>query len=204
MASEKWKYPVDKERLIKILPINEIESVLGENPNISILFDDEVKSFKALDYNMSIATRAFNDNMESRLKKYYENFHDKNEFADLMKIRLPQILWKDNLGLERTIIGLHVSKLRKDELFINDIVLTRNEELDGIKNGIFDIVLDNLIKFAKEQDLKYISGHAANLKVYKIFVTKGFKADTRTQFRNLELWNKSKVNGQQVPFYMEI
>lgn len=203
MATEKWDKPLDYEKLLNILPIPKITEILGKDPRITILLDEDIKKIKPYNYNMSIMNRAYNDNMESRLKKYWE-YHENEVYADLMKINLPQIFFKDNLNLKHTIIGLHVSKLRKDELFINDVVLAKNEELDGLKNGIFDVVLDNLTKFAKEQNLKYISGHAVNQTVYKIFLQKGYKADVRTHLRNDKLYKQSTLTNAQIPFYKEI
>ena len=203
MATEKWDNPLDHEKLLNIMPTTTIAEILGKDPQITVLFDEDIKKIKPFNYNMSIMNRAYNDNMESRLKKYWK-YHRSEEYANLMKINLPQIFLKDNLNLKHIIIGLHVSKLRKDELFINDVVLAKNEELDGIKNGIFDIVLDNLTKFAKEQNLKYISGHAANVIVYKIFLQKGFKADVRTHLRNDKLYKQSTITDSQIPFYKEI
>ncbi|MEH7082953.1 hypothetical protein V7139_09495, partial [Neobacillus drentensis] len=85
-----------------------------------------------------------------------------------------------------------------------DVVLAKNENLDGIQNGIFDIVLKNLETFAQKQGLKYISGHAVNNKVFEIFYKKGFLPDKRKYNRNDKLWEQSQVNGFQVPFFKKI
>ncbi|WP_066314546.1 hypothetical protein [Bacillus sp. FJAT-29814] len=202
MATETWNAPLNN--LESILPIKEIKDVLGKDPNIKIYFDNEVRKMNPTNYNMSISTRAYNDNMDSRLNRYFKKYSDSFEYKDLMKINLPQILWKDTLGLEHTIIGLHISKLNKEELFINDVVLAKNEKLDGLKNGIFEIVLNNLEDFAKNQGLKYISGHATNNIVFNIFNSKGFLPDKRKYNRNDKLWAQSQLNGFQVPFFKEI
>lgn len=203
MATERWDNPLNHESLLNIIPTAKITEVLGEDPKITVLFDDDAKKSNPINYNMAIMNRAYNDNMESRLKRFWE-FHESEEYANLMKINLPQIFLKDNLNLERTIIGLHVSKLRKDEVFINDVVLTRDGKVDVLKNGIFDIVLKNLIQFAKEQNIKYISGHATNNIVYSNFLKKGFKADCRSHLRNDLLYNQSTQTNGQIPFYKEI
>ncbi|MEH7084798.1 hypothetical protein V7139_18955, partial [Neobacillus drentensis] len=113
MATEKWDVTLDN--LESMIPVKEIREILGIDPNIKIIFDDEIRLSNPQDYNMSISTRAYNDNMESRLKRYFEKFNDSIEYKDLMKINIPQILWKDTLGYQRTIIGLHISKLNKEE-----------------------------------------------------------------------------------------
>ncbi|MCM2532183.1 hypothetical protein NDK43_06945 [Neobacillus pocheonensis] len=202
MATEKWNAPLDN--LESILPIKEIKEVLGKDPNIKIYFDNEIRKINPSNYNMSITARAYNDNKDSKLKRYYKKYSDSFEYKDLMKINLPQILWKDTLGLDRTIIGLHISKLNKEELFINDVVLAKNEKLDGLKNGIFDIVLNNLENFAKNQGLKYISGHAMTKIVFDIFNSKGFLPDKRKFNRNDKLWEQSQIHGYQVPFLKKI
>ena len=204
MATENWNVPIDKNKILDLLPIDYITDVLGENPKIEILLDDEIRMAIPQNYNMSISTRAYNDNMESKLKKYFAKYHRSTEYKKLMKISLPQIFLRDTFGLKRTIIGLHLSKLNSQELFINDIVLTKNENLDGIKNGIFDTVLENLYTFAKEQDLKYISGHAVDIPTFHKFERKGFKADKRRYNRNDKLWEQSKLSGGQIPFFKEI
>ncbi|MBF7155065.1 hypothetical protein [Bacillus albus] len=204
MATENWNVPIDKNKLLNLLPIDHITDILEKNPKIEILLDDEIRMAIPQNYNMSISTRAHNDNMESKLKKYYAKYHESIEYKKLMKISLPQIFLRDTLGLKRTIIGLHISKLNSQELFINDIVLTKNENLDGFKNGIFNTVLENIYVFAKEQGLKYISGHAADNLTFHKFEKKGFQADKRRYNRNDKLWELSRLHGAQVPFFKEI
>ncbi|MCC2507563.1 hypothetical protein [Bacillus cereus] len=204
MATENWDIPIDKNKLLNLLPIDHITDALGENPKIEILLDDEIRMSIPQNYNMSISTRAYNDNMESKLKKYFAKYHESTEYKKLMKISLPQIFLRDTLGLKRTIIGLHISKLNSQELFINDIVLTKNENLEGFKNGIFNTVLENLYVFAKEQGLKYISGHAVDNFTFHKFEKKGFQADTRRYNRNDKLWEQSRLNRAQIPFFKEI
>ena len=86
----------------------------------------------------------------------------KPELAGLLGVQLPQIMWVDTLGFEDNLISLHISKLNKQEVFINDLVLVKNDNFDPLSDAIHEKVFNNLRKFAKDQGAKYLSGYAAN------------------------------------------
>ncbi|MGC6589110.1 hypothetical protein ACPV3A_29715 [Paenibacillus sp. Dod16] len=199
MATEKWS--IVEDEIKNFFPTDKIIEVIGRDPEIITLQNDEIRFKYPEQYNISVLARAYNDSMDSRLRKYYNTYHDDPKLKDLLKISLPQLMWIDTLGFNKPIISLHITKLNSKEIFINDIVIARNDNLDGLGNGVFDIVLKNLRAFARQKGIKIISGYAVNPIVFRIFETKGFAADKRTNMRNDRLWNASLQTEQQIPFY---
>lgn len=200
--SEQWN--PSEEQINSILPIDDISAEVGKDPRIEVFRDDEIRLKYPGEYNISVQARAHNLSLVELLQEYYENYKNSPEFADLIGVQLPQIKWMDTLGFEDTLIGLHISKLNKQEIFINDIVLVKNDNFDSLSDAILDKVLNNLRRFAKEQGANYLSGYAANKSTLKLFLNKGFKEDKRESMGNDYLWRIACMMGEQLPFYEEL
>ncbi len=200
--SEQWS--PSEEQISSIFPVDDLISEIGRNPGIKVFRDEEIKKMYPAQYNISVQARAHNVGLVELLQEYYEDYKGKPEFEDLVGIKLPQILWEDSLGYEDKLISLHISKLNNQEIFINDIVLVKNEDFDILNDEIIDKVLNNLKAFAKEQDVRYLSGYAANRSTLALFKRKGFQEDKRELIGNNYLWKIAEVTGEQLPFYVEL
>lgn len=200
--SEQWS--PSEEQINGVFPIVELTAELGKNPALEVLRDDEVRLKYPGLYNISVQARAHNRGLVELLQEYYEEKSESPEFANLVGIQLPQIMWVDTLGLEEKIIILLISKLNKDEVFINDIVLVKNEDFDPLSDALLATVLNNLREFAKEQGAKYLSGYASNKNTLKLFKRLGFKEDHRENMGNDYLWSICRSTGEQFPFYDEL
>lgn len=200
--SEQWN--PSEEQINSLFPIKEITSEIGRNPGLEVLRDDEVRlKYPAL-YNISVQARAHNRGLIELLEAYYESNSESPELASLLGVQLPQIMWVDSLGLEEKIITLLISKLNKEEVFINDVVLVKNEDFDALSDALLNTILINLRKFAKEQGAKYLSGYATNKNTLELFKRHGFKEDYRTNMGNDYLWGIARSTGEQFPFYDEV
>lgn len=100
-------------------------------------------------------------------------------------------------------MSLHIAKLRKDEIYINDFVMRKNPN-ELLKQGIAKEVIENLKYLAKLNNIKYISGYAMNEKVFNIFKTYGFQEDVRKEYGNDHLMKMAQITRCQYPFYIEI
>ena len=200
--SEEWN-PTE-EQIKSLFPIEEIASEIGRNPDLEVLRDDEVRLKYPGLYNISVQARAHNRGLVELLQEYYESNSESPELASLLGVQLPQIMWVDTLGLEDKIITLLISKLNKEEVFINDIVLVKNEDFDPLSDELLDKVLNNLRRFAKEQGAKYLSGYATNKSTLELLKRKGFKEDQRSDMGNDYLWGIAKSTSEQFPFYDEL
>lgn len=200
--SEQWD--PSEEQIQSLFPIDDITAEIGKNPYIEAIRDDEIRLKYPRDYNISVQARAHNQSLVELLQEYYERYKDSPEFAELIGVQLPQIKWIDSLGSEDTLIGLHISKLNKQEIFINDIVLVKNDDFDPLSDAILDKVLNNLRKFAKDQGASYLSGYAANKSTLKLFLSKGFQEDKRESMGNDYLWRIAWMMGEQLPFYEKL
>ncbi|HEY8910947.1 MAG TPA: hypothetical protein VIM51_11810 [Desulfosporosinus sp.] len=200
--SEQWN-PTE-EQINSIFPIDDITSDIGKNPGIAVITDDEVRLKYPSQYNISVQARAYNRGLVELLQKYYEDYRNSPEFAGLVGIQLPQIMWVDTLGFEEKLISLHITKLHQNEIFINDLVLVKNEDFDLLSDGVIDKVLNNLRIFAKEQGAKYLSGYAANRATFNLLNKKGFKEDKRDEKGNDYLWALALQMGEQFPYYEEL
>jgi hypothetical protein len=200
--AEQWN-PAE-EQIKNLFPIDDIKSEIGRDPGLEILKDDEIRLKFPAQYNISVQARAHNQSLIELLHEYYETYRYKPELAELLGIQLPQIMWADTLGYEEKLISLHITKLNKQEVFINDIVLVKNEDFDPLSEDILDKVLNNLRKLAKDQGAKYLSGYAANRSTLELFKSKGFKEDKREGMGNDYLWGIAVVMGEQLPFYTEL
>ncbi|EGW37624.1 hypothetical protein [Desulfosporosinus sp. OT] len=200
--SEQWS--PSEEQIKSLFPINDIISEVGKDPGIKVFTDDEIRLKFPAQYNISVQARAYNQSLVELLHEYYEDYRYKPELAELLGVQLPQIMWVDTLGLEENLISLHITKLNKQEVFINDIILVKNIEFDSLSDGILDEVLNNLRRFAKDQGAKYLSGYAANKSTLELFKAKGFKEDKREGMGNDYLWGIAVVMGEQLPFYVEL
>ena len=200
--SEQWN-PTEEE-INSIFPIDDIISDIGRNPGIEVITDDEVRLKYPGQYNISVQARAYNRGLVELLQEYYEPYRDSPEFASLVGVQLPQIMWADTLGFEEKLISLHVSKLNKHEVFINDLVLVKNEDFDLLSEGVIDKILNNLRIFAKAQGAKYLSGYASNLATFSLLNRKGFKEDKREIMGNDYLWGLALQMGEQIPYYVEL
>ena len=200
--SEQWT-PTEKQ-VNSIFPIDDIIADIGRDPGIAVITDDEVRSKYPGQYNISVQARAYNRGLVELLQEYYEPYRDSPEFASLVGIQLPQIMWTDTLGYEEKIISLHITKLTKNEVFINDLVLVKNEDFDLLSEAVIDKVLNNLRLFAKAQGAKFLSGYASNLATFSLLNRKGFKEDKREIMGNDYLWSLSMQMGEQIPYYVEL
>lgn len=200
--SEQWN--PSEEDIESLFPIAELTSEIGKNPGIKVLRDDEIRLQYPGQYNISIQARAYNQRLAELLHEYYTDNCDNPELAELLGVQLPQILWVDTLGYEEPIISLHISKLNKEEVFINDMVLVKNEDFDLLSDGVIDTVLNNLRVFAKKQGAKYLSGYAANRSTLNLLKSKGFAEDKRATNGNDYLWRLASIRGEQLPFFEEL
>ncbi|MDQ7094849.1 hypothetical protein REC12_14720 [Desulfosporosinus sp. PR] len=200
--AEQWS--PSEEQINSIFPLDGLISEIGRNPGIKVFRDEDVKKKYPAQYNISVQARAHNIGLTQLLQEYYEDYKAKPEFEDLMGIKLPQILWEDSLGYEDKLISLHISKLNNQEIFINDIVLVKNEDFDILSDEIIDKILNNLRSFAKEQDARYLSGYATNRSTLALFKRKGFQEDKREMIGNNYLWKIAEMTGEQLPFYTEL
>lgn len=199
---EQWN--PSEEQITSLFPIEEIAAEIGRNPALEVLRDDEVRLKYPGLYNISVQARAYNRGLVELLQEYYESNSESPELASLLGVQLPQIMWIDSLGLEEKIITLLISKLNKEEVFINDIVLVKNEDFDPLSDALLDMILKNLRKFAKEQGANYLSGYATNKNTLKLFIRMGFKEDHRSNMGNDYLWDIARSTGEQFPFYDEL
>jgi len=200
--SEQWS-PTE-EQINSIFPINDLILDIGRDPGVAVITDDEVRLKYPGQYNISVQARAYNRGLVELLQENYETHRDSPEFASLVGIQLPQIMWSDTLGFEDKIISLHISKLNKNEVFINDLVLVKNEDFDLLSDFVIDKILNNLRKFAKDQGAKYLSGYAANRATFTLLNKKGFKEDKREIMGNDYLWGLALQMGEQFPYYEEL
>ena len=200
--SEQWN-PTE-ELINSLFPIEDITSEIGRDPGIKVLRDDEIRLEYPGQYNISVQARAHSQTLFELLQEYFETYRNSPEFAGLVGVQLPQIMWVDTLGFEEKLISLHISKLNKREIFINDIVLVKNEDFDLLSDSILDKVLNNLRLFAKEQGAKYLSGYASNTNTLKLLKSKGFKEDKRENMGNDYLWRLAFIKGEDLPFYDEL
>ncbi len=200
--SEQWS--PSEEQINSVFPIEEITAEIGKDPSLEVLRDDEVRLKYPGLYNISVQARAHNRGLVELLQEHYMPNSESPELANLLGVQLPQIMWVDTLGLEEKIITILISKLNTDEVFINDIVLVKNEDFDPLSDALMDKILKNLRRFAKEQGAKYLSGYASNRNTLKLLIGKGFKEDLRENMGNDYLSQIAKSTGEQFPFYDEL
>lgn len=203
---EEWD--LTESDILSIFPIEKIERCIGENPNFEVLFDDDILRKDAEAYNLSIFTRAFNQDIpeEKLCRKNLHNIYDLMEdisLRDVVHIRLPQAIIFDTLGYDEVVMSLHFSKLRSDELYINDFVMMKNPNT-FLKNNIASEVMENLKKLAKTKNIRYISGYAMNEVVFQIFKNYGFKDDMRAEYGNDWLMSIAMQTKCQYPFYIDL
>ena len=200
--SEQWS--PSEEQINSLFPIEELTAEIGRNPGLVVLRDDDIRLKYPELYNISVQARAHNRGLVELLQVYYEPNRESPELANLLGVQLPQIMWVDDLGLEDKIITLLISKLNNEEVFINDIVLVKNEDFDPLSDALLDKILKNLRKFAKEQGAKYLSGYATNKNTLELLKSLGFKEDQRSAMGNDYLWGIARSTGEQFPYYDEV
>jgi len=200
--SEQWN--LSEEDINGLFLIDDLKSEIGRDPGIKVLRDDEIRLQYPSQYNISVQARAYNQGLVQLLQEYFNTYSDSPKLAELLGIQLPQIMWVDTLGFEEPLISLHITKLNKHEIFINDIVLVKNEDFDLLSEGIIENVLNNLRLFAKEQEAKYLSGYATNRSTLNLLKDKGFIEDKREGMGNDYLWRLAAIRGEQLPFYEEL
>lgn len=200
--SEQWN--PSEEDIKSLFPIEDLKSDIGRDPGIKVLRDDEIRLQYPGQYNISVQARAYNQRLHQLLQEYFNTYSDSPELEGLLGLQLPQIMWVDTLGFEEPLISLHITKLNKHEIFINDIVLVKNEDFDLLSEGIIERVLNNLRLFAKEQGAKYLSGYAANRSTLNLLKNMGFIEDKRENMGNDYLWRVAAIRGEQLPFYEEL
>lgn len=200
--SEQWN--PSEEQINSLFPIEELTAEIGRNPGLVVLRDDDIRLKYPEIYNISVQARAHNRGLVELLQEYYESNRESPELANLLGVQLPQIMWVDDLGMEDKIITLLISKLNSEEVFINDIVLVKNEDFDPLSDALLDKILRNLRKFAKEQGAKYLSGYATNKNTLKLLISLGFKEDHRTDMGNDYLSGIARSTGEQFPYYDEL
>lgn len=200
--SEQWN--PSEEEITSLFPIDELKAEIGRDPGIKVLRDEEIRLQYPGQYNISVQARAYNQQLVQLLQEYYNTFCNSPELAGLLGVEIPQIMWIDTLGFEEALISLHISKLNKQEIFINDIVLVKNEDFDLLSEDIIKKVLNNLRSFAKEQGVKYLSGYAANRSTLNLLKSNGFIEDKREGMGNDYLWRLAAIRGEQLPYYAEL
>jgi len=200
--SEQWN--PSEEDIKSLFPIEILTSEIGRDPGIKVLRDEEIRLQYPGQYNISVQARAYNQRLVQLLQEYFNTYCNSPELSGLLGIEIPQIMWVDTLGFEEPLISLHISKLNKHEIFINDIVLVKNEDFDLLSDGIIEKVLNNLQLFAKNQGAKYLSGYAANRSTLNLLKGKGFIEDQREGMGNDYLWRIAAIRGEQLPFYVEL
>lgn len=200
--SEQWN--PSEEDIKGLFPIDDLKSEMGRDPEIKVLRDDEIRLQYPGQYNISVQARAYNQRLVELLQEYFTTYSNSPELAGLLGIQIPQIMWVDTLGYEEPLISLHISKLNKHEIFINDIVLVKNEDFDLLSDEVIEKVLNNLRLFAKEQGVKYLSGYAANRATLNLLKSKGFLEDKREERGNDYLWRLATIRGEQLPYYEEL
>ena len=200
--SEQWN--PSEEQINSLFPIDDIISEIGKDPGLEVFTDDEIRLKFPAQYNISVQARAHNQSLVDLLHEYYEANRYSPELGGLLGVKLPQIMWVDTLGFEEQVISLHISKLNKQEVFINDIVLVKNDDFDPLSDTILEKVLNNLRRFAKDHGAKYLSGYAVNKSTLELFKSKGFKEDKREGMGNDYLWGIAFTMGEQLPFYAEL
>lgn len=200
--SEQWN--PSEEKIKSLFPIDELKAEIGRDPGIKVLRDEEIRLQYPGQYNISVQARAYNQQLVQLLQEYYNTYSNSSELAGLLGVELPQIMWIDTLGFEEALISLHISKLNKQEIFINDIVLVKNEDFDLLSEDIIKKVLNNLRSFAKEQGAKYLSGYAANRSTLNLLKSNGFIEDKREGMGNDYLWRLAAIRGEQLPYYAEL
>lgn len=200
--SEEWN-PSDNS-IRSLFPIDDLKAEIGKDPKIKILRDDEIRLQYPAQYNISVQARAYTQRLVQLLQEYYSDYSESPELAGLLGIQIPQIMWVDTLGFEEPIISLHISKLNKREIFINDLVLVKNEDFDLLSDALIKKILDNLKAFAKEQGVKYLSGYAVNRATLKLLKSMGFSEDKREVMGNDYLWRVNSIRGEQLPYYEEL
>ncbi|KJR49481.1 hypothetical protein UF75_0035 [Desulfosporosinus sp. I2] len=200
--AEEWN--PSEQQINRIFPIENLKLEIGQNPGMKVFRDDVIRINYPSQYNISVQARAHNLSLVQLLQEYYTTYRDSPELASLLGIQIPQIMWVDTLGYEEKIISLHISKLNKQEVFINDIVLVKNEDFDLLSDALMDTILTNLRAFAKEQGAKYLSGYAANHSTLNLLKSKGFKEDKRERMGNDYLYRIATISGEQLPYYDEL
>ena len=200
--AEQWN--PSKEQIDSLLPIDDITTEIGRDPGIKVLRDDEIRLAYPRLYNISVQARAHNLELVELLQKYFDPYKNSPELAGLLGVQLPQIKWVDTLGFEEPIISIHLSKLNKNEVFINDIVLVKNNDFDPLSNGILEKVFHNVSVFAKEQGAKFLSGYAADRDMLNFLKRKGFGIDRREIMGNDYIWEIAVMLGEQFPYYKEL
>ncbi|EHQ87896.1 hypothetical protein [Desulfosporosinus youngiae] len=200
--SEEWN--PSEEAIKSLFPADELKAEIGRDPGLKVLRDDEIRLQYPGQYNISVQARAYTQRLVQLLQEYYTTYCNSPELAGLLGIQIPQIMWLDTLGFEEPIISLHISKLNKNEIFINDIVLVKNEDFDLLSDDLIEKILNNLKAFSKEQGVKYLSGYAANRSTLNLLKGKGFSEDKREVMGNDYLWRVACIQGEQLPFYVEL
>lgn len=200
--AEEWN--PSEQQINRIFPIENLKLEIGRDPGMKVFRDDEIRLNYPGQYNISIQARAHNLSLVQLLQEYYTNYCNSPELAGLLGLQLPQIMWVDTLGYEENIISLHITKLNKQEVFINDLVLVKNEDFDLLSDAVLDTILNNLREFAKEQGAKYLSGYATNLSTLNLLKSRGFKEDKRERMGNDYLFRIATINGEQFPYYDEL
>jgi len=172
------------------------------------MFDDSILQKDVESYNLSIFTRAYNEDIpdEKLCRKNLFSVYPlmgSESLRETVSIKLPQVMIFDDLGFDEEMISLHFSKLRNDEYYINDIVMQKKPNL-LLRNGIAKQVISNLMNLAKTNNIRYISGYAMNEVIFNVFLGYGFKADVRDEYGNDYLLYLAKQTGCQYPFYIDL
>lgn len=204
--AETWN--IEDKCFLDLLPLEEIIRVIGQDIKMCIARDEEIINIDTVAYNMPIFTRAFNEDLKKEgmerknIHNYFSYIRDP-KLRDIFSIKLPQVLLYDNLGYKESIVSLHITKIRKDEWFINDIVVKRNPN-QLMKNNVASTIIMNLTELAKKDKVKYLSAYAMNKKVSEIFKSKGFIDDVRKELGHDWLMDMAIANGVQFPVYMKL
>ncbi|TGE33630.1 hypothetical protein [Desulfosporosinus sp. Sb-LF] len=200
--AEQWN--PSKEQIDLLLPMDDIAAEIGRDPGIKVLRDDEIRLAYPSLYNISVQARAHNLELVELLQEYYDPYKNSPELTSLLGVQLPQIKWVDTLGFEESVISVHLSKLNKTEVFINDIVLVKNDDFDSLSDGVLDKVFHNISVFAREQGAKFLSGYAVDKNMLNLLKRKGFGVDRREIMGNDYIWEIAAMIGEQFPYYKEL
>lgn len=200
-----------EEEVRLILPEKKIFDALGRDPDIKIYHGKDIKSAAGVQYNTVLSVTAHLQGKYELLQQFFM-FSDRPDYDDMLKIKgPPQVLMRDTLSDGDAFVQLHLAAILEGDLYINDICLTHpskefdkpplpHQENPGLGNGIFDVILENITKYAKKQGMDLISCQVVSPMHKDIFEKRGFELDTRDPI----LYEMALQTGLQIPMCKKV
>jgi hypothetical protein len=192
---------LDKKEGSIFLPLTEIEDVIGAKLSFACSTTNEIRKTDPCAYNMAIERSLFTyfPDVIPTIPEELGYFRTKPEFFSQvtkflkwaskelkMDILLPpneQICFSGALK-EIECFNLHLANTLDNELFISDIFLQDPNKPNrmgqtgfgfrGLSNGIFDVVIQNIERYAREEQYSKIGLLASNKINMEIFARRGF------------------------------